>query len=70
MTDNVCKRCGKVHTEPPVDPDKIVADHAAEIANQIDYDILMAAANVMTDKGYGLGTQEGYEEFVRKRNGG
>ena len=66
-----CARCGKVHTEPPVDPDKIVADHAAEIARQIDLEVIAMVGGWMDeDKNYGIGTREKHEEFVRKRNGG
>ena len=32
-----------------------------------DKDYILAAANVMTDKGYGLGTQEEYLNFKAKR---
>lgn len=30
----------------------------------------LAGAEIHSDKGYSVGTAEGYEEFVRKRNGG
>jgi len=29
----------------------------------------LAGAEIHSDKGYSVGTAEGYEEFVRKRNG-
>jgi len=34
----------------------------------VSNDDILLAADHMSDKGYEIGTQEGYEEFVRKRN--
>lgn len=36
----ICKRCGVVHTQEPVDPEKIAAEMARQIADQIDAEIL------------------------------
>jgi predicted Rossmann fold nucleotide-binding protein DprA/Smf involved in DNA uptake len=67
--DQVCPRCHKIHNAPPVDIEKIVADHAADLAREIDKEALMKVGAWMDeDKGYALGTREKYEEFVRKRN--
>jgi hypothetical protein len=35
-----CQRCKKYHHSPPVDPNKIVQDHAKELAKHIDQEIL------------------------------
>jgi hypothetical protein len=74
MVANKCPRCGKVHTCDPVDPEKIVQDHAKSLADEIDRQVMIkvglkAGADIHAgDGGYGIGTREAYEEFVRKRN--
>lgn len=47
-------------------PDRI-ADLLEEAASEIEN--LRAGVEIHSDKGYSVGTAEGYEEFVRKRNG-
>jgi hypothetical protein len=64
---DVCKRCGKVHNEPEISLDEIVDMHANELAKDIDSIVL--ASLMMSDKGYKIGTEEGYREFMKKRNG-
>lgn len=60
-----CHRCGR----QPVDPNKIIHDHAADIARHIDMQVMATVGGWMDeDKGYSIGTQEKYEEFVRMRN--
>ena len=60
----------------PVDPDKIVQDHAKSLADEIDRQVMIkvglkVGADIHAgDGGYGIGTREAYEEFVRKRNAG
>ncbi len=46
-------------------PDRI-ADLLDEAANTIEQ--LLYAANHMSDKGYEIGTEEGYKDFDKKRN--
>lgn len=65
----ICKRCGIVHEQDPVDPKKIINDHADALAREIDLQVLAKVGRWMDeDKGYSIGTREAYEEFVRKRN--
>ena len=64
----ICPRCGKVHDCDPVDPEKIVSDHAKALAHEIDRQVMIQAGLMMSDKGYQIGNQADYEEFVRKRN--
>jgi hypothetical protein len=69
LDENKCPRCGKVHNSPPVDPDQIIRDHAREISEQIDREVLAQVGKWMDeDKNYSIGTKEAYEEFVRIRN--
>jgi len=69
VSANTCRRCGKVHDADPVDPVKISNDAAAAIAREIDMQVIMQVGKWMDeDKGYGIGTQEAYDEFVKKRN--
>ena len=64
----ICQRCGKDHGDAkPVDPDKIAEDHATELAHQIDKEVILAAANMMSDKGYGLGNEPDYLKFKAGR---
>lgn len=56
---NICQRCGKVHNSPPVDPDKIVASRADELAKEIDRQVM---------ESFQLSTHEKQSEFNRKRN--
>ena len=51
-------------------PDRI-ADILEEAAREIENlrMNLSAGAEIHSDKGYSVGTAEGYEAFVRKRNG-
>jgi DNA polymerase III delta subunit len=39
-TNKICPRCGVVHDCPPVDVDKIVEEHANEMARQIDQEVM------------------------------
>lgn len=38
--NEVCPRCNKVHTCLPVDPEKIADEHAKEMADQIDEEVM------------------------------
>lgn len=65
----ICKRCGKVHSAPAIDVDKLTDAAAAELAREIDKEALLQVGAWMDeDKGYALGTREAYDEFVKKRN--
>lgn len=73
----LCARCGRDHSnDVPFDEKKALDDAADELARNMDRELLMtmmlAASNVMCDKGegleYSIGTQEAYDEFVKKRN--
>ena len=41
-------------------------EYLADRVNKLE---LMIAGSNMSDKGYQIGTKEGYDEFMRKRNG-
>lgn len=70
-------KCTKCVGEP-LNQQEIIEKAADEIAREIDRELmktmLLAASNVMVDKGYdmdveyAIGTQEAYDEFVKKRN--
>lgn len=61
----VCPRCGIIHEQDPVDPDKIVHDHAKAMAAEID--AMVIASLRMSDKGYEVGTMEELNIFEKKR---
>lgn len=46
MDNQPCGRCGKIHTGPPVDPDKIAAEMAQDIADQIDAEVYRELASL------------------------
>ena len=64
-----CKRCGKVHNGPAFDEQVAINKAGDEIAREIDR-MVMAHAGIIHegDGGYGIGTRDKYEAFVKKRN--
>jgi hypothetical protein len=46
--ESTCPRCGKVHDCEPVDPDKIAKEHAKEIADAVDADVLKKLYDLAT----------------------
>jgi hypothetical protein len=53
-----CNRCNRYHDSEPVDPQKIIDEHANELARQIDI-----AALHMSDKGYEVAPLEKAPRF-------
>lgn len=68
MKNQICPRCGIIHNQDPVDPEKIISDHATSIAREIDQQVMAGARIHAGDGGYRIGTTEGYNAFIEKRN--
>jgi hypothetical protein len=69
ISQNTCKRCGKVHNGPAFDEQVAINKAGDEIAREIDRMVMTHAGIIHEgDGGYELSTHEKYEEFNRKRN--